>query len=62
VFERTGQWDWGDTSEHIRKGRIERARPQHAEIVLPEAIVEKATRCYNESIEALVRKAEKLKS
>jgi hypothetical protein len=42
VFERTGGWDYGDTSEFIRKGTIERNRPNHGEIIVPPQLLHEA--------------------
>jgi hypothetical protein len=42
VFEHTGAWDYGDTSEFIRKGTIERNRPDHSEIIVSPQLLHEA--------------------
>jgi hypothetical protein len=53
VFNRTGKWDWGDTSPYIRKGKIERKRDSHAEIIVPDEVLGAAQFCYDETCRAL---------
>ncbi len=45
VFDRTGTRFFGDPSEFIRKGRIERERPIHG-IAVPDLVLEQAHRAY----------------
>src|SRR5205814_6913520 len=40
VFDRRGAWNLSDTSNFIRKGKIERERPPHAEISPPDQLAD----------------------
>jgi hypothetical protein len=53
VFDRTGAWTFGDTSDFIRQGKIERERPAHAEISIPGELADKADREYERCLAAL---------
>ncbi len=53
VFDRTGTWHWGDPSEFIRKGKIERKRSEHAEVSFPDSLVEQANCAYSRCLSAL---------
>ena len=41
-----GAWNLSDTSNFIRKGKIERERPPHAEISPPDQLADTANRTY----------------
>jgi hypothetical protein len=43
IFARTGAWNYGDTSDFILKQRIEPQRSQHAEIVVPDELLARAS-------------------
>jgi hypothetical protein len=53
MFDHTGAWNLSDTSEFIRKGKIERERPPHAEISIPDNLSDKANREYERCLAAL---------
>jgi hypothetical protein len=53
VFDRTGAWNLGDTSDFIRKGKIERERPAYAEISIPGELADEANREYERCMAAL---------
>ena len=53
VFNRTGEWNLGDTSDFIRKGKIERNRPSHAEITVSDQLAHKANCEYERCLAAL---------
>ena len=53
VFDRTGEWNLTDTSEFIRKGKIERNRPSHADISVSDQLAHKANCEYERCLAAL---------
>jgi len=56
VFNHTGAagaWNLGDTSEFIRKGKIERHRPPYAEITVSDQLAHKANCEYERCLAAL---------
>lgn len=53
VFNHTGAWNLSDTSEFIRKGKIERNRPRHAEISVSDQLAHKANCEYERCLAAL---------
>jgi hypothetical protein len=55
VFDRTGRWDAGDTSEFIWKRSIVRRRPQHDEIAIPPEIAAQTQANYERSLASLRR-------
>jgi hypothetical protein len=48
VFSHTGKARRGDTSERVRSGRIDRARSDYSEVVIPEAVLGAAEAAYRE--------------
>jgi hypothetical protein len=53
VFNHTGEWNFSDTSDFIRKGKIERNRPPHAEISVSDQLAHKANCEYERCLAAL---------
>jgi hypothetical protein len=53
MFDHTGEWNFSDTSDFIRKGKIERERPAHAEISIPGNLSDKANHEYERCLAAL---------
>jgi hypothetical protein len=53
LFDRTGKVNFGDTSDFIRLGKIERERPAYAEISIPGELAAKADREYERCMSAL---------
>lgn len=53
VFDRTGEWNLSDTSEFIRKGKIEHNRPSHAGISVSDQLAHKANCEYERCLAAL---------
>lgn len=53
VFDRTGTPVYGDPSEFIRKGRIERERPGYEEIAVPDTLLKQGRCAYGECLSAL---------
>jgi hypothetical protein len=54
VFSHTGKARRGDTSERVRSGRIDRARSDYSEVVIPEAVLGAAEAAHRECREAIV--------
>jgi len=54
VFSHTGKARRGDTSERVRSGRIDRARSDYSEVVIPEAVLGAAQAAYRECREEIV--------
>jgi hypothetical protein len=55
IFDRTGEWSLSDTSEFIRKGTIERNRPDHSEIIIPPQLLHEAHLDYDRCMGVLER-------
>ena len=55
IFDRTGEWSLSDTSEFIRKGTIERNRPDHSEIIIPPQLLHEAHLEYDRCMGVLER-------
>ena len=53
VFNHTGKWYYSDTSDFIRKGKIERNRPPYAEIPVSNQLAHKANCEYERCLAAL---------
>jgi len=54
VFSHTGKARRGDTSERVRSGRIDRARSDYSEVVIPDAVLGAAEAAYRECREEIV--------
>lgn len=55
VFDRTGASGFGDTSDFIRKGKIERQRPGYSEIAISSDLAAEGDREYAQCLSALDR-------
>ncbi len=53
VFSQTGTPLYGDPSEFIRKGKIERERPRYGEIAVPDHVLKQGHRAYAECLSSL---------
>jgi hypothetical protein len=53
VFNHTGEWNFSDTSDFVRKGKIERNRPPHGEILVSDQLAHKANCEYERCLAAL---------
>jgi hypothetical protein len=53
LFDRTGSWDRGDTSDFILRQQIVRERPQHDHILVPPVIAEPARKEYDRCLTRL---------
>ncbi|MCD6705422.1 MAG: sulfotransferase [Thiobacillus sp.] len=54
VFSHTGKARRGDTSERVRSGRIDRARSDYSEVVVPEEALSAAQSAYRECREKMI--------
>ncbi|MHB1403948.1 MAG: hypothetical protein ACYCWB_16300 [Thiobacillus sp.] len=57
VFGQTGKARRGDTSERVRSGRIDRARSDYSEVVIPEEALSAAQSAYRECREKIISRA-----
>ncbi len=57
VFSQTGKARRGDTSARVRSGRIDRARSDYSEVVIPEDALQAAQAAYRECREQIVAQA-----
>lgn len=54
VFSQTGRARRGDTSQRVRSGRIDRARSDYSEVVIPQEVLVAAREVYRECREQIV--------
>ena len=57
IFSQTGKAGAGDSSEHIRSGRINRTRSDYSHIIIPEAELSGAQTVYRDCRQTIIEKA-----